>query len=58
MRAEKKCWPISRGTWLKLLDFFVILFEFLFVIGKVVLDFGDLKEMVSKSTLRFNQIVL
>jgi hypothetical protein len=28
------------------------------VIGKVVLDFGDLKEMVSKSTLRFNHIVL
>jgi hypothetical protein len=28
------------------------------VIGEVVFDFGDLKEMVSKSTLHFNQIVL
>lgn len=54
MRAEKEGWSISRGTWFRLLYFFVITFEFFLVIREVVLDFGDLKSMVSKSKIASN----
>jgi hypothetical protein len=58
MCAEKKCRSISRGTWFRLLDFFVILFEFFLVVGEVVLDFGDLKSRVSNRTIRLKYVPL
>jgi hypothetical protein len=47
MCAEKKCRPISRGTWFRLLDLFVVLFELFLMVREIVLDFGDLMQMVS-----------
>jgi hypothetical protein len=52
VRTEKKRWPISRGTGFRLLDFLVIIFEIFFMIGEVVLNFGDLKGSISNMTLR------
>jgi len=51
--TEKECRSVSCGTWFRLLDFLVVILEFFFVIGEVIFYFSDLKEMVSKSTLRF-----
>ncbi len=52
MCAEKEGRPISCGTWIRLLDLFVVLFELFLMIGEIVLDFGDL-ETISKRTPGF-----
>jgi hypothetical protein len=58
VRTEKKRWPVSRGTGFRLLDFLVIIFEIFFMIGEVVLHFGDLEGIISKMTLRLQYIFL
>jgi hypothetical protein len=51
--AEEEGRPVPRGTWFRLFDFFVILFDFFFMVGEIVLDFGDLRRRSVTRTLFF-----
>jgi len=44
MGAEKESRPINCGPWFRLPDPLVVLFQIIFVCGKIILDFGDLKK--------------